>query len=664
MNKKIIAIDLGTGNSAVAITEGDKTTIIPAKDTGSMTTPSIVAFTKNGDILVGNGAARQRITNPKNTVYAIKRFMGKTVTEAKDEISKVPYEVVAGPNDQCRVKINDKLYSPEEISAKILEKLKKDAEAFLGYTPEKCIVTVPAYFNAAAKEATKNAATIAGLECVRVLSEPTAACLCHGLQKKKSGKIAIADIGCGTSDLSIIDIADGVFEVIGINGDNHLGGWDLDNAVAQWIIDEFKRENGIDLSNDPMAMQRIEEEAEKAKCALSTTPTYSINLPFITADATGPKHIAMELTKAKLEQLISPIVDRLDAPVKALLADTKVDVDEVVLVGGSCRVPMIQEKIKSLFGKEPSKNANLDTVVAEGAAIQASIMNGEQVGTDVLLLDVTPLDIGIETMGQVFTTMIEKNTTIPTKKSQIFSTAVDYQPAVTIRIATGNRPMFTDNKLIGNFNLDGIPPAPRGVPQIEITVDVDANNIISVSAKDLGTGKEQHITITNGSGLSKEEIERMKSEAEAHAAEDKKKLEVINEKNAADGLCFSIEKAVKDAGDKLTEDEKKSINDEIAKVKDALKTDDIAKVKSAKEALDKAWQPLVGKIYQGTGNPTGQQFTKEQFEQMMKDPKFAQMFGGNTFANGSNPFANFTSGQAAPNKSASAGDDTIDVDAK
>jgi len=624
MSEKIIAIDLGTGNSAVAVFEGNKPVMIPAKDTGSLTTPSIVAFTKNGDVLVGTAAARQRVTNPKNTVYAIKRFMGKTFDEAKDEISKVPYEVVAGTNGQCRVKIGEKLYSPEEISAKILEKMRKDAEAYLGSAVKKCIVTVPAYFNAAAKEATKNAATIAGMECVRVLSEPTAACLCYGLDKKKSGKIAIADIGCGTSDLSLIDVQDGVFEVIGINGDNHLGGWDLDNAVAKWMISEFKNETGIDLSNDPMAMQRIEEEAEKAKCALSTTLTYAISLPFITADANGPKHLSLELTKAKLEALIQPLVDRLDKPIHDLLMDANVTVDEVVLVGGSCRVPLIQQKVKSAFGKEPNKNANLDTVVAEGASIQASIMNGENVGTDVLLLDVTPLNIGIETMGQVFTTMIEKNTTIPTKKTQVFSTAADNQPAVTIRIATGNRPMFADNKLIGNFNLDGIPPAPRGVPQIEITVEVDANNIISVSAKDLGTQKEQHITITDGSGLSKEDIERMKAEAEANADADKKKMEVIEQKNAADGLCFSIEKAMKDSADKLTEDEKKAVNAEIEKTKEAMKSDDVGKIKAAVEALNKAWEPVVKKIYPQGSQPGS--FSAEDFEKMKNDPKFAEMF--------------------------------------
>ena len=652
-NKKIVGFDLGTGNSAAAIIEAGKSTIIPAKDTGAQTTPSIVAFTKSGDILVGAAAARQRVTNPKNTIYAIKRFMGRTIDEAKDEISKVPYEVVAGPNNMCRVKIGDKLYSPEEISAKILSKLRADAEAYLGYAPEKCVVTVPAYFDAAAKEATKNAATIAGMECVRVLSEPTAACLCYGLEKKKTGKIAIADIGCGTSDLSIIDIADGVFEVIGINGDNHLGGWDLDNAVAQWMIAEFKKDTGIDLSTDSMAMQRITEEAEKAKCALSTTATYNINLPFITADANGPKHLTLELSKAKLEQLIAPLVDRLDTPIKALLSDTNVTVDEVVLVGGSCRVPAIQEKIKNAFGKEPNKNANLDTVVAEGASIQASIIAGDTTNGDILLLDVTPLDIGIETMGEIFTPIIEKNTTIPTKRSQVFSTAVDNQPAVTIRIATGNRKMFADNKLIGNFNLDGIPPAPRGVPQIEVTVDIDANNIISVSAKDLGTGKEQKITITSGSGLSKDEIERMKADAEKYKEEDEKKAELINTKNSAEGLCFAIEKALKDApADKVTEDDKKPVTEAITAVREAIKGDSLEDIKAKVEALNKANEPIASKLYAGTQGATPN-FSAEDLEKMKNDPKFASMFGaGGPFA-GANNTANTSTSKSD--------DDTIDA---
>lgn len=625
-NSKIIGIDLGTGNSAVAVHEGNKATVIPAKDTGSLTTPSMVAFLPNGEILVGAAAARQRITNPKNTVYAIKRFMGKKFSEVQEEIKVVPYEVVAGPNDECRVKINGKLYSPEEISAKILEKLKKDAESYLGYEVKEAVVTVPAYFDAVAKEATKNAGTIAGLDVKRVLSEPTSACLAYGLEKKKTGKIAIADIGCGTSDLSIIDVADGVFEVLAINGDNKLGGWDFDAAIAKWIVDEFKSTNGIDLSKDPMAMQRINEEAEKAKCALSTMPSYSISLPFITANENGPLHLSLELSKAKLEQLVSPLVDRLDSPIAEVLKDAGCTVDDVVLVGGSCRMPLIQEKVKKCFGKEPSKNANLDTVVCEGAAIQGSIMAGEQTGNDVLLLDVTPLDIGIETLGGIFTPLIEKNSTIPTKKSQVFSTAADYQPAVTVRIATGNRKMFDDNKLLGNFNLDGIPPAPRGVPQIEITVDVDANNIINVSAKDLGTNKEQHITITNGSGLSKEDIERMKADAEKYAAEDQKRADLANAKNSAESMCFSIEKALKESEGKASEDDKKSIEDAIAKTRNAIKTDDPQKIKDAVEAMGKVWEPVVKKIYPNGQPGTQPNFSAEDLEKMKNDPRFAEMF--------------------------------------
>lgn len=596
---KILGCDLGTGNSACAVIEGGKAKIIPAADTGSMTTPSMVAFTKSGDVLVGAAAARQRVTNPKNTVYAIKRFMGKRFSEAAEEIKSVPYKIVQGPNDSCRVDVDGRLYSPEEISAKILAKLKADAEAYLGEKIDKCVVTCPAYFDAAAKEATKNAATIAGMECVRVFSEPTAGCLCYGLDKKKTGRIAVADIGCGTSDLSIIDVSDGVFEVLAINGDNRLGGWDLDRAVADWLVSEFKKAEGIDISGDSMAMQRVNEEAEKAKCALSTSLTYTVNLPFITADATGPKHLSIELTRARLEQLVAPLIDRLEKPVKQVLADAGGRVDDVVLVGGSCRSPLIQKRLEQLFGRTPEKNANLDTVVAEGAAIQAGILNGEDAGAEVLLLDVTPLDIGIETMGGVFTTLIEKNSTIPSKKSQVFSTAADNQSAVTVRIATGNRPMFADNKLIGTFNLDGIPPAPRGVPQIEITVDVDANNIVNVTAKDLGTQKEQHITITDGSGLSKEEVERMKKDAELHADEDARKADLVQTKNSAESLCFAVEKAMTDAGDKLTDDDKKPVAEAVEAVREALKTDDVDAIKAKLDALNKANAAVAQKIYSG-----------------------------------------------------------------
>lgn len=644
MSNKIVGFDLGTGRSAVAVYESGKVTVIPAKDNGAYVTPSMVAFTSSGEILVGAAAERQRITNSKNTIYAIKRFMGKKFSEVQNEVKNVPYEVVAGPNDECRVKINNKLYSPEEISAKILEKLKRDAEEYLGYEVKEAVITVPAYFDSASKEATKNAGIIAGLDVKRILSEPTSACLAYGLEKKKTGKIAIADIGCGTSDLSIIDVADGVFEVLAINGDNHLGGWDLDTAVSKWIVEEFKKSNGIDLSNDAMAMQRINEAAEDAKIALSTTLTHTISLPFITANSNGPLHLSLELTKAKFEQLIQPLVDRLDKPIAEILKDANCEINDVVLVGGSCRVPLIQEKIKQAFRKEPNKTANLDTAVCEGAAIQGSILAGDQQGNDILLIDVTPLNIGIETMGGIFTTLIDKNTTIPTKKSQVFSTATDGQTAVTVRIATGNRPMFNDNKLLGNFNLDGIPPAPRGVPQIEISIDVDSNNIINVSAKDLGTQKEQHITITNGSGMSKDEIERAKKDAELNAEADKKRAELINEKNAAESLCFTIEKAMKDNADKATSDEKKPVEDAVKNVREAIATDDMQKIKDVVEALNKAWEPIVKKIYAGK-NPAGaQQFDPKQAEEFMKQhpemfkdggPFAGASFGGTSTANAS-----------------------------
>ena len=644
MSNKIVGFDLGTGRSAVAVYESGKVTVIPGKDNGAYVTPSMVAFTSSGEILVGAAAERQRITNSKNTIYAIKRFMGKKFSEVQNEVKNVPYEVVAGPNDECRVKINNKLYSPEEISAKILEKLKRDAEEYLGYEVKEAVITVPAYFDSASKEATKNAGIIAGLDVKRILSEPTSACLAYGLEKKKTGKIAIADIGCGTSDLSIIDVADGVFEVLAINGDNHLGGWDLDTAVSKWIVEEFKKSNGIDLSNDAMAMQRINEAAEDAKIALSTTLTHTISLPFITANSNGPLHLSLELTKAKFEQLIQPLVDRLDKPIAEILKDANCEINDVVLVGGSCRVPLIQEKIKQAFRKEPNKTANLDTAVCEGAAIQGSILAGDQQGNDILLIDVTPLNIGIETMGGIFTTLIDKNTTIPTKKSQVFSTATDGQTAVTVRIATGNRPMFNDNKLLGNFNLDGIPPAPRGVPQIEISIDVDSNNIINVSAKDLGTQKEQHITITNGSGMSKDEIERAKKDAELNAEADKKRAELINEKNAAESLCFTIEKAMKDNADKATSDEKKPVEDAVKNVREAIATDDMQKIKDVVEALNKAWEPIVKKIYAGK-NPAGaQQFDPKQAEEFMKQhpemfkdggPFAGASFGGTSTANAS-----------------------------
>lgn len=590
----ILGIDLGTGNSAMSIMEADKATIIPNAE-GQFTTPSIVSFSKNGDILVGQAAKRQATVNASRTINSIKRFMGRKWDEVQDEIKNIAYEVV-NSNGNIRVKIDDKEYSPEQISAMILGKLKKDAEAYLGQEVKDVIITCPAYFDSAAKEATKNAGTIAGFNVLRIISEPTSACLSYGLSKKKSGIIAVVDIGCGTSDLSIIDVADGVFEVKATNGDNHLGGWDIDNTIAKWIIDEFKKSDGIDLSKDNMALQRVNDEAEKAKIELSTTQNYDINIPFITADAAGPRHLNMSLSRAKFEQLIEPLIERLREPVRQCLRDSDVEkVDEVILVGGSTRVPLIQAKVKDFYGMEPSKNANPDFVVAEGAAIQGSVLAGET--TDILLLDTTPLNLGIETVGGVLTTLIEKNTTIPVEKSEIFSTASDNQSGVTVVVFQGNRPMARDNKLLGQFNLDNIPPAPRGVPQIEVKFSIDASNILTVTAKDLGTGKDAHITISSSSGLSKEEIEKAKQEAEMYAEEDKKKSELIMEKNSAEALCFNLEKQLDTNKDVIDDELATSVTDKIKSVRETLATDDIEKIKSESKELSNLAMKIGEKIY-------------------------------------------------------------------
>lgn len=590
----ILGIDLGTGNSAMSIMEADKATIIPNAE-GQFTTPSIVSFSKNGDILVGQAAKRQATVNAKRTINSIKRFMGRKWDEVQDEIKNIAYEVV-NSNGNIRVKIDDKEYSPEQISAMILGKLKKDAEAYLGQEVKDVIITCPAYFDSAAKEATKNAGIIAGFNVLRIISEPTSACLSYGLSKKKSGVIAVVDIGCGTSDLSIIDVADGVFEVKATNGDNHLGGWDIDNTIAKWIIDEFKKSEGIDLGKDNMALQRINDEAEKAKIELSTTQNYDINIPFITADATGPKHLNMSLSRAKFEQLIEPLIERLREPVRQCLCDSDVEkVDEVILVGGSTRVPLIQSKVKDFYGMEPSKNANPDFVVAEGAAIQGSVLAGET--TDILLLDTTPLNLGIETVGGVLTTLIEKNTTIPVEKSEVFSTAADNQTGVTVVVFQGNRPMARDNKLLGQFNLDNIPPAPRGVPQIEVKFSIDASNILTVTAKDLGTGKDAHITISSSSGLSKEEIEKAKQEAEMYAEEDKKKSELIMEKNSAEALCFNLEKQLDTNKDVIDDELATSVTEKIKSVRETLATDDIEKIKSESKELSNLAMKIGEKVY-------------------------------------------------------------------
>ena len=597
---KVLGIDLGTTNSCMAVMEGGEATVIPNKE-GARTTPSIVAFAKNGEILVGQAAKRQAVTNPKSTIYSIKRFIGRRFSEMPEsEIKMMPYKVVAAPNGDAAVEVNGKVYTAQEISAMVLRKLKEDAEAFLGEKITEAVITVPAYFNDQQRQATKDAGRIAGLEVKRIVNEPTAASLAYGLDKKKNEKIAVYDFGGGTFDISILDIGDGVFEVKATNGDTHLGGDDLDQAIMKWMIEDFKAQQGIDLGNDMMALQRLKEEAEKAKCALSTATTYDINLPFITADATGPKHLTASLTKQKLETLTMDLVNRTSEPCRKCMSDAELStVDEVVLVGGQTRMPLIQEKAKSLFNKEPHKGVNPDEVVAMGAAIQGGILKGEV--KDVLLLDVTPLTLGIETLGGVLTPLIERNTTIPTKKSQVFSTAADNQPAVTIAIFQGDRKMARDNKSLGNFNLDGIPPAPRGVPQIEVTFDIDANGILNVSAKDLGTQKEQKITITAAGGLSKEEIEKMRKDAEAHAAEDEKRHAEVEDRNKADGLAFQVEKTLRDSGDKIAADKKAPVEAALKELKDLLAKQNppapITDIKAKQEALMKAMEPVAQEMY-------------------------------------------------------------------
>ena len=624
---KVLGIDLGTTNSCMAVMEGGEATVIPNKE-GARTTPSIVAFTKNGEILVGQAAKRQAVTNPQSTIYSIKRFIGRRFSEMGDEIKMVPYKVVAAPNGDAAVEVAGKVYTAQEISAMVLRKLKEDAEAFLGEKITEAVITVPAYFNDQQRQATKDAGRIAGLDVKRIVNEPTAASLAYGLDKKKNEKIAVYDFGGGTFDISILDIGDGVFEVKATNSDTHLGGDDLDQAIMTWLADNFKKDNGVDLLADTMAKQRLKEEAEKAKCALSSATSYDINLPFITMNQSGPLHLTATLTRPILETLTMDLVNRTAEPCRKCMSDAELStVDEVVLVGGQTRMPLLQEKAKSLFGKEPHKGVNPDEVVAMGAAIQGGILKGEV--KDVLLLDVTPLTLGIETLGGVLTPLIERNTTIPTKKSQVFSTAADNQPAVTIAIFQGDRKMARDNKALGNFNLDGIPPAPRGVPQIEVTFDIDANGILNVSAKDKGTGKEQKITITAAGGLSKEEIEKMRKDAEAHAAEDEKRHAEVEERNKADGLAFQVEKTLKDAGDKISADKKAPVEAALKELKDALAKQPpapIDEIKSKQEALMKAMEPVAQEMYssaqaapgaQGTG--TGEQGTGSASDQPKKE---------------------------------------------
>ena len=630
---KVLGIDLGTGFSCMAIMEGGEPKVIVNAE-GARTTPSIVAWTKTGDRLVGQAAKRQAITNPKNTVYEIKRFIGRKYDEVLDDIKLVSYDVVKADNGDIRVKINDKLYSPEEISSFILSKLKADAEAYLGEKITEAVITVPAYFNDSQRQATKDAGTIAGLNVLRIVNEPTAAALSYGLDKQGNANIAVADAGAGTYDTTILELGEGVFEVKATNGDTRLGGKDYDQAIMNWLNEEFKKDNGIDLMKDQMALQRLKDEAEKAKIALSTAESVEINIPFITADSTGPKHLVNTLTRSKFEVLIADLNEKLVAPCQNCMKDADVKIDKVILVGGTTRIPSVQAKIKNVFGIEPSKGVNADEVVACGAAIQGGVLKGEV--KDVLLLDVTPLTLSICTNGSVATPMIPRNTTIPTKKTETFSNAAPMQPQATILIGQGERKLFNDNKLLGQFNVELTPMPNPGTNQIEITYDIDANGILKVEAFDKALNKKANITITSSSGLSKEEIEKAKADAEAHAAEDAKKLEAINKKNAADGQCFAVEKAMRDAGDKVTADDKTTVQAAIDAVRETIKQDKLDELDSKVEALNKVWEPIVKKLYPNQ-QATGQQMDAQQFEQMMKDPKFAQMFGKNGFAGGAAP---------------------------
>jgi molecular chaperone DnaK len=639
---RVIGIDLGTTNSCVAVMEGGEPVVI-ANAEGSRTTPSMIAFTESGERLVGQQAKRQAVTNPENTLYAIKRLIGrKYETDAvKRDIAISPFKIVKADNGDAWVEVRGQKYSPPEISAMVLQKMKKTAEDYLGETVTDAVITVPAYFDDSQRQATKDAGKIAGLNVLRIINEPTAAALAYGLDKKKDEKIAVFDLGGGTFDISILELGEGVFEVKSTNGDTFLGGEDFDQKIIDWIADEFKKDQGIDLRGDKMALQRLKEAGEKAKCELSTSLETDINLPFITADASGPKHLTMKLTRAKLESICLELIGNLEGPCRTALRDAGLspnEIDEVILVGGMTRMPAVQKKVQDIFGKVPNRGVNPDEVVAIGAAIQGGVLRGDV--KDVLLLDVTPLSLGIETLGGVLTKLIEKNSTIPCRKSQVFSTAADNQPAVSIHVLQGEREMASDNKTLGNFELSGIPSAPRGVPQIEVTFDIDANGIVHVSAKDLGTGKEQSIRITASSGLSKEEVEKMVREAEAHAAEDKKKREVIEAKNQGDNLIYTTEKSLKEYGDKIDASEKQKIEEGVAALKKALEGNDADEIKKASETLMQASHKLAEAVYakaQGAGGehggaephaqeeagsaPKGEKVVDADFEEVKDDKK-------------------------------------------
>jgi molecular chaperone DnaK len=615
---KIIGIDLGTTNSCVAVMEGKEPVVI-ANSEGKRTTPSIVGFVKEGERKIGDPAKRQAVTNPDKTIYSIKRFMGSSFDEIKNETKKVPYKVIK-ENNSPKVQINDRTYSPQEISAAVLQKMKQTAEDYLGQSVTEAVITVPAYFNDAQRQATKEAGEIAGLTVRRIINEPTAAALAYGLDKmSKDMKIVVFDCGGGTHDVSVLELGDGVFEVLSTDGDTHLGGDDFDQALIDHLVSEFQKENGMDISKDPMALQRLREAAEKAKIELSSSPQTEINLPYVTADSTGPKHLVMTITKSKFDQLTQSLVDRTIEPCKRAMSNANLtvgEIDEIILVGGSTRIPAVQEAVKNFFGKEPSKGVNPDEVVALGAAIQGGVLAGDV--TDVLLLDVTPLSLGIETMGGVFTKLINANTTIPTKKSEVFSTAVDNQPIVEIHVLQGERTMAKDNRTIGKFNLDGIPPSRRGTPQIEVTFDIDANGIINVSAVDKATNKEQSIKIEASSSLSKEEIERMKQEAEMNAESDKKLKEDVDTLNSADSLMFQVGKSMEDLEGKITEEEKTEINSAVDKLKTAYEKKEISEVKVLMEEVNNKLQTISQKLYEQTNNDevTEEDFANVEFEEV------------------------------------------------